>query len=120
MSMDLGCNNIQFCRIQELLDPLSSSLGHIEEAEYLANVAAYRNGLAKHLPDDYDVVAQIATDPDVAQTYKGYKKFLETERDSDQPRSRAEKENASIAKSMLRRGKVRFTARAAILTENKY
>ncbi|KAI6752578.1 hypothetical protein HG530_013947 [Fusarium avenaceum] len=105
MSMDLGCNNIQFCRIQELLDPLSSSLGHIEEAEYLANVAAYRNGLAKHLPDDYDVVAQIATDPDVAQTYKGYKKFLETERDSDQPRSRAEKENASIAKSMLRRGK---------------
>lgn len=112
MSMDLECNNVQFCRIQELLDPLSSSLGHIEEAEYLANVAAYRNGLEKYLPADYDVGGQIATDPDVVQTYRGYKKFLETERDVDQPRSRAEKENASIAKSMLRRGKVRITARS--------
>lgn len=92
----------------ELLGPDYAHYDTITEEEYLARVPEFRERLERNVPEDYDAAQQISNDSDVAQTYRGYKKFLETERDVQQSRSRSDKENANIAKRMLRRGKVCF------------
>lgn len=72
-------------------------------------VPEFRKGLEKNLPDGYNVTEEISNNADTTATYRGYKKFLETERDAELSRSRADKENAEIAKRMLNRGKVRHS-----------
>ncbi|KAK5999265.1 Isocyanide synthase xanB [Cladobotryum mycophilum] len=103
LSQESGCRNIRFARIHELLG--EDSNGPMTQDQYLSQVAMYRIGLEQNLPGGYDVAEEISNDPDTTKTYCGYKKFLETERDVRQSRSRNEKENAAIAKKMLRRGK---------------
>lgn len=73
-------------------------------------VPDFRKGLESHLPEGYNVAEEILHNADVTATYRGYKKFLETERDTKltSGRSRADKENAEIAKRMLNRGKVSY------------
>jgi hypothetical protein len=74
----------------------------------MAKVSGYRGLLVGMTPPDFDVLDAIANDPDIAKTYKGYKKFLMSERDDHPNRSRSqtERENSAIAKAMILRGKV--------------
>ncbi|PNP39491.1 hypothetical protein TGAMA5MH_08509 [Trichoderma gamsii] len=107
MAQEIGCSNIRFLRIYELLGSEYSHLTTLTEEEYLYMVPDFRKGLESHLPEGYNVAEEILHNADVTATYRGYKKFLETERDTKltSGRSRADKENAEIAKRMLNRGK---------------
>lgn len=64
--------------------------------------------LVANMPSGFDVLDAITNDPDISKTYKGYKKFLISERDDREYRSRSqmERENSAIAKAMIARGKV--------------
>ncbi|KAI1420682.1 Clavaminate synthase-like protein [Xylaria sp. FL1777] len=101
-----GCGCIRFSRICDLV-----GAGHefekLDEALYLARVPEYRRLLEANTPSGFDVLDAIANDPDVSKTYKGYKKFLMTERDdrANRSRSQTERENSAIAKAMILRGK---------------
>jgi hypothetical protein len=108
MAQEMGCDNIRFSRIYELLGSEYEHYSTITEEEYLVKVPEFRERLERNLPEAYNVTEQISNDPDVTATYRGYKKFLETERDIKLGRSRAERENAEIAKRMLQRGKVGY------------
>ncbi|KAI0204668.1 Clavaminate synthase-like protein [Astrocystis sublimbata] len=100
------CHYIRFSRICDLV-----GAGHesetLDEAHYLARVSAYRKLLEANTPVGFDVLSAIANDPDISRTYKGYKKFLMSERDDRTARSRSqtERENSVIAKAMIVRGK---------------
>lgn len=75
--------------------------------KYLECVSTYRRALHGLLPKRYDVANDIANNTDVNQTYKGYKKFLGTEIDfQNEGRAARDRQNASLAKQMLGRGKV--------------
>lgn len=90
----------------ELLGSEYSHLTTLTEEQYLELVPEFRKGLERNLPDGYNVSEEISNNADVNATYCGYKKFLDTERDVKLGRSRADKENADLAKRMLNRGKV--------------
>jgi len=108
-----GCHNIRFARICDLIsgtDTEHHQSQKLTEALYLTKASEYRGLLVAMTPPDFNVLEAIANDPDIAKTYKGYKKFLMSERD-DRPnrsRSQTERENSAIAKSMILRGKVSF------------
>ncbi|KAI0392367.1 Pyoverdine/dityrosine biosynthesis protein-domain-containing protein [Xylariaceae sp. FL0594] len=107
-----GCHNIRFARICDLVssgtetDDAHESETLTEEL-YLEKAGEYRDRLIAMTPSGFDVANAIATDPDIADTYKGYKKFLMSERDDRPSRSRSqtERENGAIAKAMIARGK---------------
>ncbi|KAL6899929.1 Pyoverdine/dityrosine biosynthesis domain-containing protein [Trichoderma evansii] len=105
MAQEMGCDHIRFSRIYELLGSDYSHYTTLTEEEYIYMVPEFRRGLERNLPDGYNVAEEISNNADVTATYRGYKKFLETERDTKLGRSRADKENAEIAKRMLNRGK---------------
>ncbi|KAI1175517.1 Clavaminate synthase-like protein [Nemania sp. FL0916] len=100
------CHYIRFARICDLVGKDYESQ-HLDEALYLAKVAEYRSLLEANTPSDFNVLEAITNDPDISKTYKGYKKFLMTERDdrNDRSRSQTERENSAIAKAMIVRGK---------------
>lgn len=106
IAQEMGCSNIQFSRIYELLGSEYSNYTTPTEEEYLHMVPEFRKGLERNLPDGYNVAEEISNNADVTATYRGHKKFPETEHDTKLGRSRADKENAEIAKRMLNRGKV--------------
>ncbi|KAI0535809.1 Clavaminate synthase-like protein [Xylaria digitata] len=100
------CRCIRFARICDLV-----GAGHnsetLDEELYLAKVSEYRSLLEANTPSGFDVLDAITNDPDISKTYKGYKKFLMSERDDRTSRSRSqtERENSGIAKAMIVRGK---------------
>ncbi len=101
------CRCIRFSRICDLVGAEHES-EKLDETLYLARVSEYRSTLEANTPSGFDVLDAIANDPDTSKTYKGYKKFLMTERDDRTSRSRSqtERENSGIAKAMILRGKV--------------
>ncbi|KAI1816877.1 Clavaminate synthase-like protein [Poronia punctata] len=112
-----GCDNIRFARICDLVDTKSEEL---TETLYLDRVSEYRRLLIAKTPPDFDVLEAIVNDPDISKTYKGYKKFLMGERE-DRPnrsRSQTERENGSIAKAMILRGKAFAEAVRAKYTDS--
>ena len=107
MAKEAGCRNLRFARMYELFGAKCvPPNGQLTKASYLAKVPEYRMLLEQNLPPGFDAKEEISNNPDTMKTYCGYKKFLETERDVLQARSRNEKENGEIAKKMIRRGKV--------------
>ncbi|KAI3338332.1 Clavaminate synthase-like protein [Ustulina deusta] len=100
------CRCIRFSRICDLVGAEHES-EKLDETLYLARVSEYRSTLEANTPSGFDVLDAIANDPDTSKTYKGYKKFLMTERDDRTSRSRSqtERENSGIAKAMILRGK---------------
>lgn len=102
-----NCHHIRFSRICDLVGVEHES-DNLNEELYLARVSEYRGLLEANIPRSFDVLDAISNDPDISRTYKGYKKFLMSERDNRTGRSRSqtEKENGSIAKAMIVRGKV--------------
>ncbi|KAI1128731.1 Clavaminate synthase-like protein [Nemania abortiva] len=101
-----GCHHIRFSRICDLVDAEHES-DNLNEELYLARVSEYRGLLEANTPEGFDVLDAISNDPDISTTYKGYKKFLMSERDNrtNRSRSQTERENGSIAKAMIVRGK---------------
>ncbi|KAI1260985.1 Pyoverdine/dityrosine biosynthesis protein-domain-containing protein [Xylariaceae sp. FL1019] len=106
MATTLGCHSIRFARLCDLVNGQGNSTT-LNEATYLEEAGRYRDSIQANIPDGFNAVDAIANDPNIAKTYTGYKKFLATEREERQGRSRSqtERENASIAKSMITRGK---------------
>lgn len=115
MAEQNGCSCIRFSRICDLVGAEHES-EKLNEALYLTRVSEYRSLLEANTPDDFDVLHAIANDPDTSKTYKGYKKFLMSERDNRPGRSRSqtERENSIIAKAMIVRGKVRGCSRLSL------
>lgn len=106
MATTNGCCHIRFTRLHELLGP-GFALDQLTKEKYLDGVASYRQALHELLPEGYDGADDIANDPDVNQTYKGYKKFLDTEVDiKNEGRAARDRRNADLAKQMMGRGKV--------------
>jgi pyoverdine/dityrosine biosynthesis protein Dit1 len=101
------CQYLRFARICDLVGAEHES-EKLNEALYLTRVAEYRSLLEAYTPAGFDVLDAIANDSDISKTYKGYKKFLMSERDdrANRSRSQTERENGNIAKSMIARGKV--------------
>ncbi|KAI3324702.1 Clavaminate synthase-like protein [Xylariaceae sp. AK1471] len=114
MAEQNGCHYIRFTRICDLVGAEHES-EKLTEALYLTRASKYRSLLEANTPTDFDVFEAIANDPDISKTYKGYKKFLMSERDDRNKRSRSqtERENSGIAKSMILRGKVRRNLKRA-------
>ena len=107
MAKEAGCRNLRFARMYELFGvECAPQNGQLTKISYLAKVPEYRMLLEQNLPQGFEAKDEISSSPDTMKTYCGYKKFLETERDVLQARSRNEKENGEIAKKMIRRGKV--------------
>jgi pyoverdine/dityrosine biosynthesis protein Dit1 len=102
------CHCIRFARICDLVGAEHES-EQLTEALYLTRVSKYRSSLEANTPTDFNVLEAILNDSDISKTYKGYKKFLMSERENRSKRSRSqtERENSGIAKSMILRGKVR-------------
>ncbi|KAJ8132620.1 hypothetical protein O1611_g997 [Lasiodiplodia mahajangana] len=100
------CHYIRFSRICDLVGAEHES-GTLNEELYLQKVSKYRGLLEENTPEGFDVLDAISNDPDISRTYKGYKKFLMSERDNrtNRSRSQTERENGSIAKAMIVRGK---------------
>ncbi|TRX94235.1 hypothetical protein FHL15_005003 [Xylaria flabelliformis] len=106
MAEQNNCHCIRFARICDLVGAEHES-DKLDEALYLARVSEYRNLLEANTPSGFDILDAIANDSDISKTYKGYKKFLMSERDDRTGRSRSqtERENSGIAKAMIVRGK---------------
>ncbi|KAI1355328.1 Clavaminate synthase-like protein [Xylaria sp. FL0043] len=106
MAEQNDCRCIRFSRICDLVGAEHES-ERLDEAPYLAKVSEYRRKLEANTPSGFELSDAIANDPDIATTYKGYKKFLVGERDDRNIRSRSqtERENSGIAKAMILRGK---------------
>ncbi|KAI0810231.1 Clavaminate synthase-like protein [Xylaria sp. FL0064] len=106
MAEQNDCRYIRFSRICDLVGAEHES-ERLDETLYLAKVSEYRRKLEANTPSGFEVLDAIANDPDIATTYKGYKKFLMGERDDRNIRSRSltERENSGIAKAMILRGK---------------
>ncbi|KAJ2992581.1 hypothetical protein NUW58_g823 [Xylaria curta] len=106
MAEQNDCRYIRFSRICDLVGAEHES-DKLDEALYLAKVSEYRSLLEANTPSGFDVLDAITNDPDISATYKGYKKFLMSERDDRTHRSRSqtERENSGIAKAMIVRGK---------------
>ncbi|KAI1324201.1 Clavaminate synthase-like protein [Xylariaceae sp. FL0255] len=106
MATALGCHNLRFARLCDLVKSGSSS-DALDKESYLAEAETYRNSIQANIPAGFDVLDAIANDTNIVSTYTGYKKFLASERDERPGRSRSqtERENAAIAKSMITRGK---------------
>ncbi|KAK5631702.1 hypothetical protein RRF57_007416 [Xylaria bambusicola] len=102
-----GCYHLRFLRISDLVGAEYESL-RLNETLYLSRVSEYRSILESNTPSGFDVSDAIANDPDTTKTYKGYKKFLISERGdrANISRSQMERENSAIAKAMILRGKV--------------
>ncbi|KAI1366304.1 Pyoverdine/dityrosine biosynthesis protein-domain-containing protein [Xylaria arbuscula] len=106
MAEDNDCHCIRFSRIYDLVSSQHETK-ELDEELYLSRVSEYRNMLIANMPSSFDVLDAIANDPDISKTYKGYKKFLMSERDdrTNRSRSQMERENSAIAKAMIVRGK---------------
>nr|POE93186.1 spore wall maturation protein dit1 [Quercus suber] len=78
MAVAKGFKHIEFSRIRDLVNfPLPEKL---EEITYVANATNFRRFLLnKYGKDDLDINHEIATNPDTNLTYRGYRRFLESD-----------------------------------------
>ncbi|KAI8633964.1 Clavaminate synthase-like protein [Xylariaceae sp. FL1651] len=100
-------NDCQYIRFARIFDLVGSASENLDKTMYLEKATHYRELVHANLPVDFDVADAIANDSNTTKTYTGYKKFLISEREERTGRSRSEmeRENAKIAKAMVRRGK---------------
>ena len=113
LTKELGCNNLEFVRLRDLLD-LAEISEPLFEDDYLRDAPSFRDGLVtRYLPQGFDASKQIADDADTCLTYRGYIKFLETDLSStdhggeQNTKAQIKRRNEEIAKKMIGRGKVR-------------
>ncbi|KAH8155962.1 hypothetical protein CIB48_g12285 [Xylaria polymorpha] len=105
MAEDNGCKYIRFSRICDLVGTEHASENLTEEM-YLEKVPEFRSLLEAHGPADFDIVEAIANDPDILKTYRGYRKFLETDLSRNgRSKSQQGRQIGEVAKAMITRGK---------------
>ncbi|KAI1749580.1 Clavaminate synthase-like protein [Xylaria castorea] len=115
LAEDSGCQYIRFSRICDLVGTEHASENLTEEM-YLDKVPEFRRLLEANGPADFDVVDAIANDLDILKTYRGYRKFLETDLTRNgRSKSQQGRQIGEVAKAMITRGK----AFAAIIS-SKY
>lgn len=78
MAVENGLIHIEFSRLKDLIKfPLPERLGEIT---YVANATNFRRFLLnKYGKEDLDIDHEIATEPDTLMTYRGYRRFLESD-----------------------------------------
>ncbi|KAH7166366.1 Pyoverdine/dityrosine biosynthesis protein-domain-containing protein [Dactylonectria macrodidyma] len=109
MALEKGFANIDFSRLRDLVNfPLPEKL---EEITYVANATNFRRYLLnKYGKEDLDIDHEIATNPDTLMTYRGYRRFLESDLQHVFPSGKGRsikgyKKNVKfLAKEMLIRG----------------
>lgn len=109
MVAEKGFNHIEFSRLKDLVDfPLPEKL---DEITYVANATNFRRALLNTFgKPDLDIDHEIATQEDTLLTYRGYKRFLESDLKQIFPlgegRSNRQYKNdvSFLAKQMLMRG----------------
>ena len=109
---NIGCQNIRFVRLVDLLQ--DRSLGEpLSESDYVRDASTIRNEIyRRYMPQSFDVEAYIADDKDAMLTYRGYLKFLEVDLEKhpsisgSMSNAQAKKCQEQVAKDMMRRGKV--------------
>lgn len=100
------CRCIRFSRICDLIGTEYESES-LTEAMYLEKAHEFRSLLEANGPVDFDVVDAIANDPDILRTYRGYRKFLETDLSrGGRSKSQQGRQIGEVAKAMITRGKV--------------
>lgn len=111
MSIQKKFDNVDFCRIGDLLDsPMPKDMRDIV---YIANCTNFRRMLLnEHGREDLNIDDEIASNPDTKLTYLGYKRFLESDLKHIFPRGTERTSNSYkrdckyLAKQMLIRGYV--------------
>ncbi|KAM0531336.1 hypothetical protein ACHAPP_008096 [Verticillium nonalfalfae] len=109
MSIQKRFDNVDFCRIGDLLDsPMPKDMRDIV---YIANCTNFRRMLLnEHGREDLNIDDEIASNPDTKLTYLGYKRFLESDLKHIFPRGTERTSNSYkrdckyLAKQMLIRG----------------
>ncbi|KAH6873803.1 Pyoverdine/dityrosine biosynthesis protein-domain-containing protein [Thelonectria olida] len=78
MALEKGFDHIDFSRLRDLVKfPLPEKL---QEITYVANATNFRRSLLnRYGKDDLDIDHEIATNPDTLMTYRGYRRFLESD-----------------------------------------
>lgn len=111
MAIEKGFSHIRFSRLKDIVKvPLPEKFGEIT---YVANATNFRRSLLNNFgKENLDVDNEIATKPDTLMTYRGYRRFLESDLQyifpTGQNRSNHgyKKDVSYLAKEMLRRGDV--------------
>ncbi|MCJ1419552.1 hypothetical protein MMC32_005907 [Xylographa parallela] len=109
MAVEKGFTHINFSRLKDLVKfPLPETFGEIT---YVANATNFRRFLLnKYGKDDLDIDHEIATKPDTLMTYRGYRRFLESDLQyifptgKNRTSSRYKRDVKYLAKEMLIRG----------------
>lgn len=117
MAVENGFVHIEFSRLKDLIKfPLPERLGEIT---YVANATNFRRFLLnKYGKEDLDIDHEIATEPDTLMTYRGYRRFLESDLQYIFPTGKNRTGNGYkrdvkyLAKEMLIRGYVSLNATA--------
>ncbi|PGH15795.1 hypothetical protein AJ79_02176 [Helicocarpus griseus UAMH5409] len=111
LAADTGCSNINFVRLVHLLG--ESEMGEpLSEEQYLKDAPYFRTQLhERNIPENFDVSAYIAKDPDTILTYRGYIKFLEKDLDDNgindgtMSKRQIKKRHEETARNMIARGR---------------
>ncbi|QIX01996.1 hypothetical protein AMS68_007513 [Peltaster fructicola] len=78
MAIAKGFNNVDFSRIRDLVKFPGPE--QLNEITYVANATNFRRSLLnEHGRDDINIEHEIATDEDTKMTYRGYRRFLESD-----------------------------------------
>ena len=111
MAKELGCYNVKFVRLANLLG--REDVDKLDEERYLREAPGFRSELHdKKLPEGFDVASFIANEPDATLTYRGYIKFLEKDLEqatASKPPAIRKKFHEETARNMMSRGKVSLT-----------
>ena len=111
MCVKKGFTDIDFSRLKDLVElPLPENM---DEITYVANATNFRRLLInKYGRDDIDIDQEIETNSDTNMTYRGYRRFLESDLRQIFPlgaartNKRYKKDVSYLAKQMLIRGYV--------------
>lgn len=111
MTQEKGFSHIRFSRLVDFVKlPLPEKLGEIT---YVANATNFRRSLLnKYGKEDLDIDHEIATNQDTLLTYRGYRRFLESDlqyifRTGESRSNKGYKRDVKyLAKEMLVRGYV--------------
>ncbi len=78
MAIQKGFIHITFSRLGDIINfPIQEKLNEIT---YVANATNFRRFLLnRYGKDDIDIDHEIATKPDTLMTYRGYRRFLESD-----------------------------------------
>ncbi|KAH6981583.1 Pyoverdine/dityrosine biosynthesis protein-domain-containing protein [Ilyonectria sp. MPI-CAGE-AT-0026] len=105
---------IKFSRLKDLIEfPLPEQLGEIT---YVANATNFRRFLInKYGKEDIDIDHEIATSPDILMTYRGYRRFLESDLQYIFPTGKDTENNGQVRTSNSYKRDVKYLAKEMLI-----